>query len=230
MNAPARILVWDLPTRAFHWLFALSFAGAFVTAESERWRDVHVALGYTFGGLLVFRLVWGLIGTRYARFGSFAYGPKAVVDYLRSLVTRAPAHFVGHNPAGSVAIWLLLGLGALTVAAGWATFNDLGGKGLEEAHEALGNAMLAIVGIHVAGVIASSVLHKENLARAMVTGWKSGAPGEGIRSARAAIAVLLVAAVAAWWTYEVQQPPVAATAATAKHAVKHGERERRHRD
>ena len=97
----SKLLVWDVPTRVFHWLLALSFAGAFVTAESERYRDVHVALGYTVLGLVAFRLVWGLIGTRYARFWSFAYGPRSVLTYVKSLFTRSPQHHLGHNPAGS---------------------------------------------------------------------------------------------------------------------------------
>ena len=103
-----RILVWDLPLRVFHWLLALSFAGAFLTAEAERFRDVHVVLGYTFLGLLAFRLVWGVAGSRYARFRSFLYGPRAVITYLQSLVARRPIHYVGHNPAGSWAIYAIL--------------------------------------------------------------------------------------------------------------------------
>ena len=69
------VLVWDAPTRVGHWLIALSFAGAWLTAESERWRLVHVTLGYTLAALVVFRLVWGLVGTRHARFASFVRGP-----------------------------------------------------------------------------------------------------------------------------------------------------------
>src|SRR5512139_2829983 len=107
------ILVWDLPTRVFHWLLALSFAGAYVTAESERWRLVHVTLGYTLGGLLVFRLLWGLMGTRHARFASFVRGPAAVLRYLRSLVSGHPEYYTGHNPAGALAIVALLVLGAV---------------------------------------------------------------------------------------------------------------------
>lgn len=81
-----RILVWDLPTRVFHWSFALTFAGAYLTAESERWQPVHLRLGYTFLILLAFRLVWGLVGTRYARFADFVRGPQATLDYLRGLL------------------------------------------------------------------------------------------------------------------------------------------------
>ncbi|MEZ5449519.1 MAG: cytochrome b/b6 domain-containing protein [Thiolinea sp.] len=106
-----RILVWDVPTRIFHWAFALSFAGAYLTSESERYADIHYALGYLFAGLLVFRLIWGLVGTRYARFGSFLFAPGQVLTYVRSLLSSAPQHYIGHNPAGALAIVLLLGLG-----------------------------------------------------------------------------------------------------------------------
>lgn len=194
-------LVWDFPTRAFHWLLALSFTGAFVTAESERWRDVHVTLGYTVAGLIAFRLLWGLVGTRYARFASFAFGPRAVLDYVRSLLTREPRHYVGHNPAGSWAIYLLLALGLLAAASGYATYVELGGEeAFEDVHEGIANALLALVFVHIAGVVASSFLHRENLARAMVSGRKKAAAGEGIRSARWMVGVALIAGVVAFWS------------------------------
>lgn len=194
-----RILVWDLPTRAFHWLLALSFAGAFLTAESERFRDIHVMLGYTMLGLIGFRLVWGLIGTRYARFGSFLFGPAAVRDYLKSLLNLRPQHYLGHNPAGSWAIWLILLLGVVTGASGYAVYSDFGGEMLEELHEGAANFMLAVIVVHVAGVLVSSLVHRENLVKAMVTGYKNGEPALGIRSAHWLMAVGMVAGVAALW-------------------------------
>src|SRR5664279_4256436 len=103
-----KIMVWDAPLRVFHWLMALSFAGAYVTAESEHWLLVHLTLGYTLGGLVAFRILWGLMGTRYARFGSFIRGPSAVLRYGSTLLNGKPEHHVGHNPAGAVAIVLLL--------------------------------------------------------------------------------------------------------------------------
>ena len=196
-----RILVWDIPTRLFHWLLAGSFAGAFLTAESERLRDVHVALGYTFAGLIAFRLVWGLIGSRYARFRSFLFAPRELWGYLRALPTRAPRRYLGHNPAGGAAIFVLLALGLGITATGYATFNDLGGEALEELHEGLAFAMLAVVAVHVAGVLLSSVLHRENLVTAMIHGRKSGGPGEGIRGHHAWVAVLLAVAVAAFLSW-----------------------------
>lgn len=166
------IRVWDLPVRLFHWLMVASFAGAWLTAESERWRLVHVWLGYTMAGLVAFRLLWGVVGPRHARFVNFVRGPQAVLRYLKSLLSGHAEYHEGHNPAGALAIVALLGLAALTTTLGWATYNDLGGEWLEEAHEAAASAMLAVVGLHLAGVVVASLAHGENLVRAMITGRK----------------------------------------------------------
>jgi cytochrome b len=193
------ILVWDLPTRIFHWLLAACFVGAFATGDSERWRDTHIMLGYTMLMLIGFRVLWGVIGTRYARFGSFAYGPGRVAAYLRSLLTSKPEHHVGHNPAGSWAIYLLLGLALTAGLTGYAAQNELGGEWLEEFHEGAANAMLAVVLVHIAGVIASSLRHHENLVAGMLTGRKPGEAADGIRKPQRIVAVLLLAAVIGFW-------------------------------
>jgi cytochrome b len=183
-NITTKIKVWDAPVRVFHWLLVLSFAGAYLSAESESWRLLHVTLGYTLGGLVAFRLVWGLVGTRYARFANFVRGPQAVLTYLRSLRKGQPQHHLGHNPAGAVAIVLLLLASVAVVGSGWAIYNDVGGEWLSELHDIAANSMLLVVAIHVAGVLVASRLHRENLVRAMVTGQKmvpqptgSGVPG-----------------------------------------------------
>jgi cytochrome b len=194
----ARILVWDLPTRAFHWLLAVSFAGAFLTAESERYGDVHVMFGHTVLGLVAFRLIWGLVGTRYARFWSFAYGPRRVLTYVKSLLRRSPQHYLGHNPAASWAIFALLALSALAGASGYATYNGIGGHWMGEVHEALANMLLGVVMVHIAGVLVSSVLHRENLVGSMLNGYKHGAAG-GIRTRHRVIGAALAAAVALFW-------------------------------
>ncbi|MEP7329916.1 MAG: cytochrome b/b6 domain-containing protein [Betaproteobacteria bacterium] len=214
-----RILVWDLPVRVFHWLLALSFAGAFLTADSERVRDIHVTLGYTFVGLLVFRLVWGVIGSRYARFTSFAFHPSAVLAYLRSLLTRHPKHYVGHNPAGSWAIFAIITLGVGTGASGYAVYNDVGGHWIGSLHEGAANALLALVIFHIAGVVVSSILHRENLAAAMVTGYKTGRPSDAIGRTRWMTAVALIAAVGVLWSGVFEVPglfPGTANATTSK--------------
>lgn len=194
-----RILVWDLPTRVFHWSFALSFAGAYLTAESERYRDVHLALGYVFAALLVFRLVWGLVGTRYARFSSFTFSVSAIVGYLKSLHQQQAQHFLGHNPAGAIAIFLLLGLGLVISLTGIGLDWEFGSVDWEdffaETHELSANFMLLVVFVHIAGVIVSSYLHHENLARSMLTGYKQGEATAAIQRSFVWLGVLMFVAI-----------------------------------
>lgn len=224
MNDPMRkILVWDAPVRVFHWLMVLSFAGAYLTAESDDWRQVHVTLGYTLGGLVAFRLVWGLLGTRYARFTSFVRGPVATMRYLGSMVRGRPEHHVGHNPAGAMAILALLVLSVATATSGWAHYNELGGEWLEELHEVVANLMLAVVGVHVAGVVLGSRLHRENLVRAMLDGRKLGRLQDGIRRSWWPLALLLLASVLAFWWLQWQEAP-AVDAAHAPVQESHGHR------
>lgn len=222
MNMPSesraeRVLVWDLPVRIFHWTLAASFAGAWLTAESESWRLVHVTLGYTVAALVAFRIVWGFAGTRYARFREFVRGPSAVAAYVKSMLAGRPAHFTGHNPAGAIAIIALIVLAALVAGTGWAMYEDLGGKGLEELHEGLATAMLVVVAVHVAGVVIGSLLHRENLVRAMFTGRKEGAASDAIRSPQWGSALVLVALVTGVWWFQAAQPAGDAPGRTAQH-------------
>ena len=205
-SAP-RTLVWDAPVRIFHWLMVASFATAYVTAESDRWQLLHVTAGYTMAGLVAFRLVWGWIGTRHARFSSFVRGPAAVLHYLRSLIQGHPEPHAGHNPAGALAILALLALAVATAAAGWATWNGFGGDAMEDVHELLANTMLFVVMAHVAGVVAGSLLHGDNLVAAMVHGRKAVLPREGIGRAWRGVAAALLAAVLAFWWIQWQAAP-----------------------
>ena len=196
------ITVWDLPTRLFHWLLAGSFTVAYLTAESDGWENVHFTSGFTVLGLVVFRIVWGLAGSRHARFSDFTYGPARVLDYLRHMRTQ---HYTGHNPLGSLAVFALLGLALLTALCGALMYLS-GSELLEEPHELFANLMLAVVLAHIAGVALSSRLHKENLARAMVTGNKQGEPSEAIGSTHPVIAAVLLAAVLGFWGYSWLHP------------------------
>lgn len=193
------ILVWDVPTRVFHWLLALCFLGAYLISEEDEWRLVHATLGFSVVLLIAFRIVWGLVGTRHARFSNFSFGIESVIAYLRGLLRRDPQHYTGHNPAGSWVIYALLALGLGTALSGYTHLNGIGGDFVEELHEVLGNAMLAVVVIHVLGAVVSSWLHRENLARSMLTGHKLGAPGEAIRTPRALVGLVLAAAILAFW-------------------------------
>jgi cytochrome b len=221
-----RILVWDLPTRVFHWLLAASFLGAFVTAESERYRDIHVALGYTVLGLVMFRFLWGVIGTRYARFRSFPIAPRRVLEYFKSLFTRTPQHHVGHNPAGSLAIYAILALAVLAGVTGYAAYNEIGGEWLAELHEGAANAMLGLVAIHIGAVIVSSLIHRENLVAAMLNGYKVGRARDGIRRKHGFVAAAVLLATAGFWAGSAGLLPeamgIAATAAVGQRQAHDG--------
>lgn len=206
-TAAPRILVWDAPVRVFHWLMVLSFAGAYLTGEMDEWRLLHVTLGYTMAGLVGFRIVWGLAGTRYARFANFVRAPASVLHYFRTLARGQPEHYVGHNPAGAVTILAFLFLTLVVAGSGWATEQAFGGDAMEEVHELAANLMLAIVGIHVAGVIVSSRVHRENLIGAMISGRKIGQAQDGIRSARRSVAALLLIGVLFFWWYQWDSAP-----------------------
>lgn len=194
-----RMMVWDVPTRVFHWLLVASFLGAFLTAESERYRDIHVVFGYSLLGLIVFRLIWGFAGTRYARFRSFLFSPAEIIRYLTSMLKGRPAHYVGHNPAGSVAVFALLALGIMSGVSGLTVFQEVGGDAIEALHELVSYGMLGVVVLHVAGVLLGSVMHRENLLRAMITGYKSVQPDEGIRRTYVWLGVIMLAVVVAFW-------------------------------
>lgn len=208
-------LIWDLPTRLFHWALVASFALAWLTAESDAWLAVHVFCGYLMLGLIAFRLIWGFVGSHFARFASFRFSPQQALSYLKEVASGSAARHVGHNPTGSLAIYVLLALslvvgaaGILTLgaeeqhglAAGWFTYAQ--GDWFKEVHEFAATLMLLVVGGHIAGVVVESVLHKENLARAMVTGLKQAAPNTPRSQARAGVAVVMLLAMlgfGGWW-------------------------------
>ena len=100
------IKVWDILIRVFHWSLAIFFVLAYVTGEELE--TVHAWAGYAIIGLLIFRVVWGLIGSKHARFSDFLYSPAKIFDYLKSLFSSKPKHYLGHNPAGGVMVILLL--------------------------------------------------------------------------------------------------------------------------
>ena len=219
-----RILIWDIPTRVFHWALALSFAGAWLTSESDRWLSVHVFLGYQMLGLVAFRIVWGLLGTHYARFSSFWFGPKDALVYLRQVLDRKAPRHVGHNPTGSVAIYLLL---LLAILVGITGFFTLGGEEQQGAiagwmgitqgrifkslHEFSANLMLLLVFGHLTGVIVESLLHKENLAHSMLTGTKlaeSGAPVAQPRRLAAVLLAVLIVVFGVWWFFYALHAPL----------------------
>jgi cytochrome b len=197
-----RILVWDVPVRVFHLCLMLSFLGAWITAEADGWLLVHVTLGVTVLALVVLRIVWGLLGTRHARFADFVRGPRAVWAYLRALLTGQAVASAGHNPAGGLAIVAMLLLGLLVPVTGLATLGHWAGDWSEEVHEALAELMLLLVGLHVLGVALASWLHRDKLIAAMVTGYKRGDPAQAIGRTWWPLGLLLALAVIVFWALQ----------------------------
>jgi cytochrome b len=196
----ATVKVWDWPVRVFHWTLAASVIGAFVTGESEDFERLHQTLGWVAAGLIGFRVVWGLVGTRYARFTEFVRPPKAVWAYVKSLRSDQPQHFVGHNPVGAVAVIVLMGLTALSVYTGWLALAGNAAEWVEEAHEIAANTLITLVLVHVIGVLWSSRTHGENLLKAMLTGRKTAPSEAGIQLNWGLLGLAMLLAVA-WFMF-----------------------------
>jgi cytochrome b len=166
------VRIWDPFVRVFHWSLVASFAVAWLTAEDLK--ALHMWAGYAAGSLIALRLLWGVVGTRYARFSQFVRSPLAVAAYVRDIVTGREARYLGHNPAGGLMIVALIATMATVSVTGWMQTTDAywGVEWVEELHEAVANLMLFLVGLHVLGVVVASLRHRENLVRAMLTGRK----------------------------------------------------------
>ena len=231
-----RIAVWDLPTRIFHWTLVASVATAYLISSGRPTGVtflVHVTCGYLVVLLLLFRLAWGFFGGEHARFRAFVRGPASALAYARSLLGGTAPRFVGHNPAGAAMIVLILVTLVLLVATGLLAEGITGGAGplsgllpdataraVGEIHQLLGNGILVLAGIHIAGVVVESVLQRENLAATMITGRKPAHEG-GERDAgrapiwRAVVLVAVLAALAAGMVSATAVPPPRARAGSA---------------
>jgi cytochrome b len=178
------VRVWDPAVRLFHWSLVAAFTAAYLSGDD--WMSVHVNAGYLIGALLVFRILWGFVGSRHARFRDFVRPPSAVLAYLyQALRFSAPRH-LGHNPAGGAMIVALLVSLILTVVSGILLYGTTDFAGplaglfrgevaadvLEDIHEIAANRTVVLVVLHLIGVLFASIEHRENLAKAMVTGRK----------------------------------------------------------
>lgn len=185
-----KIKIWDWPVRFFHWSLVFGFVAAYLSAECHL-VSVHTILGYGLCGLLIFRVLWGFIGNPYARFKSFLFTPSETLRYVKSLRAKSPIHYYGHNPAGALMVFALLSLLALIFLSGLLTLGTIGYEGpflflanqvsdetsyfFRHLHDYAVNAALLLVPLHLLGVLQGSIQHKENLVKAMITGWKNSA-------------------------------------------------------
>ena len=191
MNNKQTILVWDVPTRVFHWLLAICFAGAWLTSESERLQMIHYAFGYSAVAIVLFRLLWGFIGTKYARFHQFIKGPKEMVGHAKGLLGGHQHITPGHNPVGGIVMLGLMLAILLIGLTGFWTVKEFLGDFMSGAHEAIASLALGLVIIHIAAAVIMSLLQKENLVRAMLNGKKNGLPEQAIRFPQYLIGILL---------------------------------------
>ena len=164
-NQKQSVLVWDFPVRVFHWLLVISFAGAWLTSESEAQQMLHYAFGYSACALVLFRIIWGVVGTKYARFTQFIKGPVETMRHIKSLLTGNQYPGLGHNPAGALAMSALMALILLIGLTGYWSIKEYFGDLMGDAHETVANLTLGIVVVHVIAAIIMSFLQKENLVR-----------------------------------------------------------------
>jgi len=190
MSHTEMIKVWDPLVRLFHWSLVLAFFIAYFTEED--FLDPHVWAGYVVLGLLLFRIVWGFVGPRYARFSNFVYPLDTIKSYLKDTLALRGQRYLGHNPAGGAMIILLLASLLMTSITGLAIYgieekagplaSTLGNAGefweeiVEETHEFFANFTLLLIVIHIGGVIFESLLHRESLVKAMINGYKRAEP------------------------------------------------------
>ena len=198
---PATRRVVDAATRMLHWLMALSFTGAYITADGERWRLVHVTLGYTLAGLLVARVLWGLFGPRQVRLSALWRKLQGLPAWLQSLVAvRSPSDMQaawrpGQNLLMALAVGMILVSIVPLTLSGYAVWDEWGGEWLEEVHEFFGNTLLFVVLAHIGLIALLSVLRRKNQALPMLTGRVEGKGPDLVPKNRTWLAALLLIAL-----------------------------------
>lgn len=212
-STPGGRRVVDAPMRMFHWLFVLSFIGAYLTAESERWRLLHITFGYTLAGLLVFRLVYGMVGPRPFRLtsllGKLGAAPAWIQTMHTSLLQPKAPWRQGQNLVMPIMIVAMLALVVPLTLSGYATYQEWGGETLteilEEVHEFLGQWLLVVALAHVVWIAILSGLRQTNMARPMLSGRVSGTGPDLIPANRTGLAGLMLLVVIAWFTWQSAQ-------------------------
>jgi cytochrome b len=243
----ARKMVWDLPTRFFHWTLVVLFSGSFVVALSTPEHSptfmIHILIGLVLAFAIGLRVIWGLVGSRPSRFGSFLYGPGALIRYVKEVRSGRDQPSAGHNPGSSYAIYAMLLLPMGLVATG--LLKTAGQEWAEELHAALAYGMVAMVGLHLLGLMWHTRRHRDGIALAMVDGRRPAPETESIPSQRGWFGALFVLLVGGWGlalaggfdaaTRQVKLPLTASTvqlgeAKDGKHATEHAKPRREKHD
>jgi cytochrome b len=176
----ASVRVWSPYVRLFHWSLAACVAVAWLSSDEAR--GLHEYAGYAVFVLVSWRVVAGLAGSGYTRFGQFVRRPETILRYLREILAGRERRYIGHNPAGGAMVVTLLACLIGIAITGWMQTSDAfwGVEWVETLHRVLGNGIVVLVGLHVLGVILASVRHRENLIRAMLSGRKRAARGSDV--------------------------------------------------
>jgi cytochrome b len=243
-TAMDRILVWDIPTRVFHWLLTLTVIAALSIAlmvdDDSIDFQLHMLLGLIAAFIVILRLLWGIVGSQYARFGSFLFGPRALFGYLRVALRGTSERYVGHNPGSAYAIYAMLLLTIGLVVTGLLMPSR---EALEELHEIMAYLMISVIVVHIIGLVWHTVRHRENIALSMIDGRKAGDPSQAIRFPQLLVGVAFLALSAGWafalfsgydaQARQLRLPVLDQTIRLGEHRserASHGEREREEHD
>lgn len=195
-----RVLIWDLPTRLFHWLLSGGFIAAalisLLLGDESPLFPYHAIIGLTIALMVCLRVVWGIAGTRYARFGTFVFGPRAAIEYMKGTLVGGGTRHIGHNPGSALAIFALLGMVLALGVSG--IMMSQGNESVKDLHEILAWVTAAVVVVHVLGVALHTIRHRENITASMIHGRKHAEPSDAIASSRPIMAVVFLVIVAAW--------------------------------
>ena len=152
-----RMMVWDSPIFVTHWLLAICFVGAVLTQESEKFRLVHVTMGYTMLGIVGFRLIWGFVGSKYSRFKTIKPRFSKARENIQAILSGHKEFSLGLNAFGFLAAYALMGLVLLVSASGYLVFNEIGPELISEFHELMGDSLIRVVVIHVGSIVLNAL-------------------------------------------------------------------------
>ena len=203
-------LIWDLPIRIVHWLLTVLIFGSWYTVSVSGDMERHMLIGQTILCLLIFRVVWGFVGTRYAKFSSFVFGPRTILAYTRSILSRSGGGYAGHNPLGFLAVFAMLLLIGIQVTTGlFATDGDFyegplnhlvsgrTGNQITDIHYLNFDVLAIMIGIHIVAIFFYLLYKRENLISPMFTGKKTGDALEAIGGSKLGLALGVIVASAA---------------------------------
>ena len=197
--------VTDAATRMLHWLFALGFVGAYVTADSEHWRNVHIVLGYAMLGLVGIRILWGLLGPKRVRLGSLIARVRGVMPFIDQIKAGQPLWNVSwtgpQNALMAALIALLLIATIPLVLSGYLTNADIAGELMEELHEFLGEFYLVLVLSHLGAIAILSLVRRRNLVNPMLTGFVNDKGPDLVKNNHLGFAIFIAAGTVAWCVY-----------------------------